>query len=281
MPVVIDCPTENGNANVERVGTGLIGFISASGTADTDTPDISFAKPSTRGPLTDDVYERVCALVYPGFKDATSADVPDTHPRAAECINNPGSGATNVWYFPRIPGAVCSAAPGTLCTLVIWAKFPNVMAEQRAFGHFKGICADNTSCPPPAGTPPAPPAGPGSPVLALTTVPQVWQVAAERFSGPDGAAFAGRHSLHLRGTENNVCSWDNGGDGTDRVRIVLSCESPIASTWRLVFRLGKESLAYQASAASWNLTGSNSLVLDPGVARSRGSLPPSLEVIPG
>jgi hypothetical protein len=275
MSVEINCPAENYPQTVVS-GTGASGYISAFGEAFLD--EVRYPHILVRL-----VYSTVPGIVYPGFHDVGTGDVSDQHDPNAVSVDQPGTGATTVWYLPQVPGAICAqTGAGPVNTLVVWAKFPGLVQEVRAFRHFTGICGAQTSCPPPNEAFAARERAPVMPaILPLTTAPVVWQVKVDGFSGPGSEAFNGTWSLKLRGTDRGICSWDNGGDGVSRTLVRLSCESPIASSWHLTWRLGAEQVSYRASAAAWYLLSVNVLALSPDETTCACQPPSSSTVTPG
>lgn len=276
MPVNIDCPKENDLATVVVTGSGTAGFIAAQGTA---------VPPGGTG-----TFDSVWALVYEGFKDLNSTDVPDTPPNGTPSVGP--MGVSDLWYFPKVPGARCQqgGSGGFLCTLVVWAKYPGVYQfEKGGFRHFYGVCGSQVSCPPPAGgafgaavSGAAAGTAAGLGRQALSLAPAVWALVAAGFTAGKHLLFNGTWALRLRGSRDGHCFWENDGDGVTSPLVQLRCESPLAAVWHLTFRHGADCvLHYRRPAAEWDMFAANALALlaeDNGAA---AAAPATLTVTPG
>lgn len=264
MAIDIACPAQNSTQTVV-LGAGATGIISASGTA---IPD---------GGTPTDVWVRICGRAYAGTFDATNpGPVPATPPANAQCKDNAGAVALAGWYLDQIPGAVCmQTGVGAPNTLVVWAKF--TMAGPYSppnFVHFEGTCGFTTSCPPPATfMPPSMYSRPA--IVALSTTPRAWRVEG------DSEALKGVWRLELRGTDKGVCTWDNAAGAAETFLVRLSCESPVASLWRLTFQLNNDRLCYTLSADAWQAMGANVLALAPAETKCGFAPPATIRVTPG
>ncbi|MDB5312821.1 MAG: hypothetical protein JWO38_7023 [Gemmataceae bacterium] len=208
-------------------------------------------------------------------------------------LYNPPSGTTvahvdgfGKWRCENIPGAICGpdSAPRPN-TLVVWFTFgtgsgSGVHVERRVRA-FSGVCAPNTNCCEGSGSGAASLAQAGAvQTVALATAPVLWVLLAAGFEAGK-ALLNGPWALALRGAGNGFCAWDNGGDGARVPHVELRCESPLASTWRLTFRHGADTVSeYTRAAAEWNPLAPNVLHRS-GNGATAGVAPAHLTITPG
>lgn len=199
--------------------------------------------------------------------------------------------ANGAWGPAGVGGAVCGPKAAPLAnTLIVWFTVPTTTGPDivTVTLNFMGVCAAAVDCcdggsgfgsgSGSGGSMSPMQAAPGS--IAVATAPLLWAVLASGFEAGK-ALFNGPWALNLRPAPSGVCVWDNGSDGADSPLVELQCESPIATTWRLTFRQGTDTVVeYALPATEWNPLGAN-VVTKVGNGVADGTVPDHLTVTPG
>ena len=259
VDVIIDCPEAAGTTPV----LPGVGTIIACGDLETSTGFEKF-------PIV-----TLYAVIYGGI-----VTPPPSPPAGAVTLRVHDNGPWGPW---TIPGAVSGPPPtGAANTLAIWAVHgsgaPALVTRQ-----FTGVPGSGSNCcgsGSGSGGPPIHKHARGPQSVAVTTAPLLWTILAAGFEAGK-SLFNGQWALTLRPVAGGVCVWDNGGDEAQAPLVELRCESPLATTWRLSFRHGPETVVeYTRAATEWNTLAAN-VVHKAGNGVALGTVPTHLTVTPG
>ncbi len=211
----------------------------------------------------------VTVKVYSGFNPVISYT-----PEGKSFLHNGGN-----WCLTDVPVPNSSStAPGSELTVVVWATIGSSILS-REEQQFYGLEGGGTDCCAGSGNI-VPEVLASARTVPLSLAPVFWSVLASGF-GAGATFFNGTWLLTLGKITGGVCTWANEGDGITTPHVELSCESPLAETWKLYLRNSVTEVTYTLPAGEWNALKTNRLSLSSRNGFPAGVIPETITVQPG